>query len=42
MAGGERIRWELGDGYFVPPTVFADVDDEMSIAREEIFGPVHR
>src|SRR5439155_22244638 len=27
-------------GYFVPPTVFADVRDEMRIAREEIFGPV--
>ena len=27
-------------GYFVRPTVFADVRDEMTIAREEIFGPV--
>jgi len=27
-------------GYFVQPTVFADVQDNMSIAREEIFGPV--
>lgn len=27
-------------GYFVEPTVFADVDDKMSIAKEEIFGPV--
>lgn len=27
-------------GYFVEPTVFADVDDNMSIAKEEIFGPV--
>ena len=35
--GGMRI----GDrGYFVEPTVFADVRDEMTIAREEIFGPV--
>jgi aldehyde dehydrogenase (NAD+) len=35
--GGERI----GDrGYFVQPSVFADVHDEMKIAREEIFGPV--
>jgi len=30
----------LADGYFVAPTVFANVSDEMSIAREEIFGPV--
>jgi aldehyde dehydrogenase (NAD+) len=35
--GGERV----GDrGYFIQPTVFADVRDEMQIAREEIFGPV--
>ena len=27
-------------GYFVEPTVFADVTEEMTIAREEIFGPV--
>ncbi|MDQ0215883.1 acyl-CoA reductase-like NAD-dependent aldehyde dehydrogenase [Oikeobacillus pervagus] len=27
-------------GYFVKPTIFADVNDSMSIAREEIFGPV--
>ncbi|KAB7708249.1 aldehyde dehydrogenase family protein [Bacillus aerolatus] len=27
-------------GYFVQPTIFADVDDSMTIAREEIFGPV--
>lgn len=36
-AGGARV----GDkGYFVAPTVFADVSDNMTIAREEIFGPV--
>lgn len=29
-----------GAGFFVRPTVFADVDPEMTIAREEIFGPV--
>ncbi|WP_035101542.1 aldehyde dehydrogenase family protein [Aneurinibacillus terranovensis] len=29
-----------GDGYFVAPTIFADVNDEMTIAKEEIFGPV--
>jgi aldehyde dehydrogenase (NAD+)/phenylacetaldehyde dehydrogenase len=29
-----------GDGYFVSPTIFTDVDDKMTIAREEIFGPV--
>jgi len=35
--GGERID---RDGYFLQPTVFADVTDNMTIAREEIFGPV--
>lgn len=40
-AGGARIEsGPLADGYFVEPTVFADVGDEMRIAREEIFGPV--
>ncbi|KPN64433.1 betaine aldehyde dehydrogenase [Aliiroseovarius crassostreae] len=35
--GGDRIE---GDGFFLQPTVFADVTDNMTIAREEIFGPV--
>ena len=35
--GGKRIGTR---GYFVEPTVFADVRDDMEIAREEIFGPV--
>jgi acyl-CoA reductase-like NAD-dependent aldehyde dehydrogenase len=30
----------LANGYFVPPTIFADVDNSARIAREEIFGPV--
>jgi acyl-CoA reductase-like NAD-dependent aldehyde dehydrogenase len=30
----------LANGYFVPPTIFADVDNNARIAREEIFGPV--
>ena len=30
----------LGAGHFVPPTLFADVDNSMTIAQEEIFGPV--
>ena len=37
QAGGDRV----GDrGYFVAPTVFSDVQDDMKIAQEEIFGPV--
>ncbi len=40
-AGGARItEGNLADGYFVQPTVFANVKDDMVIAREEIFGPV--
>ena len=39
LAGGSRIE-ELGKGYYVRPTVFADVTSDMRIAREEIFGPV--
>ena len=37
VCGGERLDRE---GFFVAPTVFADVTDDMIIAREEIFGPV--
>jgi acyl-CoA reductase-like NAD-dependent aldehyde dehydrogenase len=39
VAGGGRAEG-LGAGFFVKPTVFADVDGKMRIAREEIFGPV--
>jgi len=39
VTGGRRAS-ELGEGYFVQPTIFADVDGKMRIAREEIFGPV--
>ena len=31
---------KLANGYFVPPTIFADVNNDARIAREEIFGPV--
>ncbi|MEH7503885.1 aldehyde dehydrogenase family protein [Neobacillus drentensis] len=37
VAGGDRPQEQ---GYFVSPTIFADVRDEMTIAKEEIFGPV--
>jgi len=39
MVGGSQARSESG-GYFVEPTVFAGVNNQMKIAREEIFGPV--
>jgi aldehyde dehydrogenase (NAD+)/phenylacetaldehyde dehydrogenase len=40
VAGGGRADIGTGKGYFMQPTVFADVTPEMTIAREEIFGPV--
>ena len=48
VEGGARLAYggkrpsdpALAKGYFVEPTVFADVTDDMRIAREEIFGPV--
>jgi acyl-CoA reductase-like NAD-dependent aldehyde dehydrogenase len=39
LAGGRRVREDTG-GFYVEPTVFAGVRQEMKIAREEIFGPV--
>uniref|UniRef100_A0A914V1C9 Aldehyde dehydrogenase domain-containing protein n=1 Tax=Plectus sambesii TaxID=2011161 RepID=A0A914V1C9_9BILA len=39
MTGGGKMD---GKGYFIQPTVFADVTDSMRIAREEIFGPVQQ
>jgi len=38
-AGGERVRSETG-GFYISPAVFDDVSNDMSIASEEIFGPV--
>jgi aldehyde dehydrogenase (NAD+) len=40
VAGGSGRPYGLTRGYFVKPTVFADVRNDMTIAREEIFGPV--
>ena len=40
VAGGPGRPAELNRGYYVRPTVFADVTHDMRIAREEIFGPV--
>ena len=38
--GGERLAGDLAGGFFVQPTVFSNVTPEMTIARDEIFGPV--
>ncbi|MFO1105595.1 MAG: betaine-aldehyde dehydrogenase [Amaricoccus sp.] len=41
LTGGSRAALQgFEGGFFVQPTVFAEVTDEMTIAREEIFGPV--
>ena len=40
VTGGPGLPADLNRGYYVKPTVFADVTPEMRIAREEIFGPV--
>jgi len=40
VAGGPGRPAELNHGYYVRPTVFGDVTPDMTIAREEIFGPV--
>lgn len=40
VTGGPGRAEGFDKGYFVRPTVFADVDNHMTIAREEIFGPV--
>eukprot|EP00747_Dinoflagellata_sp_TGD_P164674 gnl/TRDRNA2_/TRDRNA2_184931_c0_seq1.p1 gnl/TRDRNA2_/TRDRNA2_184931_c0~~gnl/TRDRNA2_/TRDRNA2_184931_c0_seq1.p1 ORF type:complete len:483 (+),score=131.92 gnl/TRDRNA2_/TRDRNA2_184931_c0_seq1:49-1497(+) len=40
VTGGPGKPAGLDDGYYVKPTVFADVNNKMTIAQEEIFGPV--
>ncbi len=40
LGGGPAKRPECGEGWFVEPTIFDDVTNEMRIAREEVFGPV--
>jgi aldehyde dehydrogenase (NAD+) len=40
VTGGDRPDGDLAAGNFVRPAVFADVNNDMEIAREEVFGPV--
>jgi aldehyde dehydrogenase (NAD+) len=40
VVGGPGRPEGLGKGYFVQPTIFADVSNDMEIAQEEVFGPV--
>lgn len=40
LGGGPAERPECGQGWFVEPTIFTQVDNSMRIAQEEVFGPV--
>jgi len=40
LGGGKAELPECGDGWFVEPTIFAGVNNQMRIAQEEVFGPV--
>ncbi len=40
VTGGKRVSVGNGNGYFIEPTIFGGVKNEMKIAQEEIFGPV--
>ncbi len=40
LGGTRATRPECGDGWFVEPTIFTDVTNDMRIAREEVFGPI--
>jgi acyl-CoA reductase-like NAD-dependent aldehyde dehydrogenase len=40
VTGGERLAGDWANGQYMAPTIFDDVMPSMSIAREEIFGPV--
>ena len=40
VAGGNRVAVDGSNGFFIEPTIFGDVKNDMKIAREEIFGPV--
>lgn len=40
VTGGSRLGGDLAGGYFVEPTVFADVDPASELAQNEVFGPV--
>jgi acyl-CoA reductase-like NAD-dependent aldehyde dehydrogenase len=40
VTGGKRIGGALSSGYFIEPTIFVNVRDDMKLVQEEIFGPV--
>jgi aldehyde dehydrogenase (NAD+) len=40
LAGGNRVQVDGSKGFFIEPTIFGDVKNNMKVAQEEIFGPV--
>jgi aldehyde dehydrogenase (NAD+) len=40
VLGGERLGGDLADGFFVSPSIVADVDNRSELAQQEVFGPV--
>ncbi|PWJ42416.1 aldehyde dehydrogenase family protein [Sediminitomix flava] len=40
LLGGDRIKGDLQNGYFLSPTIFSTKHDEYAVVKEEIFGPV--
>lgn len=40
LLGGERLGGDYADGFYLPLTIFADVDHSSSLAQHEVFGPV--
>lgn len=40
MGGAPALRPECGNGWFIEPTIFSGVDNQMRIAQEEVFGPI--
>jgi len=40
LAGGNQVHVDGSNGFFIEPTIFGDVKNNMKVAQEEIFGPV--
>jgi acyl-CoA reductase-like NAD-dependent aldehyde dehydrogenase len=40
VTGGQRLNGEYAEGYFLQPTLFAEVDNNSSLGQDEVFGPV--
>jgi aldehyde dehydrogenase (NAD+) len=40
VSGGNRVGGELANGYFIEPTIYADVNPDSHLSRNEVFGPI--